>query len=131
LPPILVRILLIAAAGACGSLARYGLGGLVQRLAGPAWPLGTWTVNILGSLLFGVVWAMSMADERGIVISAEARIIILAGFMGAFTTFSTLSFETAQMLRDGQWVLAGANVGGQVVVGLAAVFVGMALGRLI
>jgi len=130
-PPVLTRILLIAAAGACGSVARYGLSGLVQRLAGPSWPLGTWTVNILGSLLFGVIWAMAMADERGIMISAEARIIILAGFMGAFTTFSTLSFETAQMLRDGQWVLAGANAGGQVVLGLAAVFVGMAVGKLI
>ena len=128
MPPVLVRILLIAAAGACGTLARYGLGGLVQRLAGPTWPLGTWTVNVLGSLLFGVVWAM--ADERGII-GAEVRIILLAGFMGAFTTFSTLSFETAEMLRDGQWALAGANMGGQVVLGLAAVFVGMAVGKLV
>ncbi len=130
MPPMLVRILLIAAAGACGALARYGLGGLAQRLAGSSWPLGTWTVNVLGSLLFGVIWAMAMDNER-VIIGAETRIILLAGFMGAFTTFSTLSFETAQMLRNSQWVLAGVNAGGQVVVGLAAMFVGMALGRLI
>ncbi len=130
MPPMLVRILLIAAAGACGAVARYGLSGLAQRLAGSSWPLGTWTVNVLGSLLFGVIWAMAMTNER-VIIGAETRIILLIGFMGAFTTFSTLSFETAQMLGKGQWVLAGVNAGGQVVVGLGAVFVGMALGRLI
>jgi CrcB protein len=106
----------------------YGLGGLCQRAAGASWPLGTWAVNILGSFLFGAIWIMS--EHRGLL-SAEARTVLLIGFMGAFTTFSTLSFETVQMIRDGQWLLATANAGGQVVVGVVAVLLGMAAGRLV
>ncbi len=119
---------MLAGAGACGTLARYGLGMLVQPLAGATLALGTWAVNVLGSFLFGAIWVMF--QERGLI-SLEAGIVLLTGFMGAFTTFSTFSFETAQLLRDGQWAMAGCNAIGQVLVGLLAVFVGMAAGRLI
>ena len=125
---MLVRVLLLAGAGACGTLARYGLGGLVHRLVNTTWPLGTWVVNVAGSFLFGAIWAL--ADERGLI-GVEARIVLLAGFMGAFTTFSTFSFETVQLLRDGQWAMASCNAAAQVLVGLAAVFIGMAAGRLV
>jgi fluoride exporter len=69
-----------------------------------------------------------MAEER-LVISGETRLIILTGFMGAFTTFSTFAFETAEQLRASQWLYAAGNVGGQVVLGVLALFPGMALGR--
>jgi CrcB protein len=118
---------MLAAAGALGTLARYGLGGMVQRATNSSFPWGTLAVNALGSFLFGFVW--SLAEER-LVISGETRFIILTGFMGAFTTFSTFSFETSTMLRDTEWLLAAGNVLGQVVLGLLLVFVGLFVGRL-
>ena len=122
------RLLLLALAGAFGALARYGLAGIVQKRLGVEFPWGTFAVNILGTFLFGLIW--SLAEERAFL-SAEIRTIILTGFMGAFTTFSTFMFESGALLRDGEWLQCGANILGQVVVGLAALFLGLALGRLI
>jgi len=79
-----------------------------------------------GCFLFGVVW--SLAEER-LVISGETRLIIFTGFPGAFTTFSTFAFETGEQLRESQWLYAAWNVGGQVGLGLLALFPGMAPGR--
>lgn len=124
----MIKIVLIALAGSLGTLARYGLGSLVHRLFGAVFPWGTVSVNMLGSFLFGLVW--TLAAER-MAISAEARIVILTGFMGAFTTFSTFMFETGELIRGGQWLLAGGNLLLQNIVGLAAVFGGIALARLI
>jgi CrcB protein len=123
----LQKVIAIAIAGAIGTLARYWLGGLVQERVGGNLPLGTFTVNILGSLLFGLVW--SLAEGRAII-SAEMRTVILVGFMGAFTTFSTFMFDTHSLLRDSGWLLALGNVTASVIVGMAALFVGMAIGRL-
>ncbi len=111
-----------------GTLARYSLGGLVHRLVPWPFPWGTITVNILGSFLFGLVWAL--AQERSLI-SGEARIIILAGFMGAFTTFSTFMFETGELLRNSQWALAAGNLVLQNLLGLAALFAGWALARVL
>jgi CrcB protein len=127
-PQFWQRVVLLAAAGAAGTLARYGLQGLVQRLIGGGFPWGTLAVNALGCFLFGVVWAL--AEER-MVISGSTRLIVLAGFMGAFTTFSTFAFETGQLLDDSQWLLAAGNILAQNVLGIALVLVGIALGRLL
>ena len=89
--------------------------------------MGTFAVNMTGCLLFGVIW--SMAEER-LVISGETRAIFLVGFMGAFTTFSTFMFESSALLRDSQWALAFGNIALQNVVGIAALFIGLAIGRL-
>ena len=80
-----------------------------------------------GAWLFGVVW--SLAEER-MLISGATRSVLLVGFMGAFTTFSTFAFETGQMLDDSQWLTAAANLLAQNVLGVALVLVGMAVGRL-
>ncbi len=122
------KIALIALAGGLGSLSRYGLTGLVHKLAGGAFPYGTFVVNILGSLLFGLVWGLS---EERLSFSPELRTIILTGFMGAFTTFSTFAFESTSMLRAGQLLPFAANVGGQVVVGFTLLWLGLALGKAI
>lgn len=119
---------LIALAGAAGTLARYGLSGLVQRLGGIAFPWGTWTVNLVGCFAFGVIW--SLAEDR-VLISGETRFIVLTGFMGAFTTFSTFAFETAEMLHEGSWLLAAGNVLGQNLLGIAGVLLGLAVSRLL
>ncbi|MCB2228421.1 MAG: fluoride efflux transporter CrcB [Desulfarculaceae bacterium] len=122
----MTKLLWIALAGSLGTLARYGLGGLMQRLLPWPFPWGTLTVNLVGSFLFGLVWAL--AAERSII-SAEARIIVLGGFMGAFTTFSTFMFETGELLRDSQYMLAAGNLVLQNVAGIIAVFAGWALAR--
>lgn len=121
------KLALMALAGAAGTLARYGLAQAVQRLSGSAFPTGTFTVNILGSFLFGLVW--SLFEDR-LPLGSEARMILLTGFMGAFTTFSTFMFETSALLRHGQWLYALANVGGQIALGLLALASGMAVARL-
>lgn len=119
---------LLFLAGGCGCLARYSLAGLAQRLYGGELPLGTLLVNLVGCLLFGFVW--TLADER-LIISGETRSLILTGFMGSFTTFSTFAFESSTMLRDAEWVIATGNVLAHIVVGVVAVLLGTALGRLL
>ena len=123
---MLTKIALVAVFGAAGALARFGLGGLVFRLYGGTFPAGTFVVNIVGCFLFGLVWPL--AEER-LLISSETRTVILIGFMGSFTTFSTLAFETSELLRDSEWGLAVANMGGQVILGLLALIAGMAIGK--
>lgn len=122
------QLVLLAIAGAAGTLARYALAGLIQRLCGTSFPWGTLAINVIGCLLFGFVW--SIADER-MLISPQARIVILTGFMGAFTTFSTYAFETVQMLSDAEWLRAIGNVALENIVGIAAVFAGFAVGRFV
>jgi fluoride exporter len=123
----MTKLAWLAGAGALGTLARYGVGGVVQRALGGAFPWGTLVVNALGCLLFGLVWAL--AEER-LVISGETRVVLLVGFMGAFTTFSTFAFETSAMLRDAEWSFALANLLSQNVLGIACFFAGLALGRI-
>ncbi len=122
------KLALIALAGGLGTLARYGLSGLVQKSVDGEFPWGTVAVNLFGCFLFGVLF--SLADSRT-SISGETRIILLTGFMGAFTTFSTFVYETAEMLRLSQWWLAASNMALQNFVGIIALLVGMALGRLL
>jgi fluoride exporter len=122
------KVLLIALAGAAGTLARYGLGGFVQMHYGKIFPWGTVVVNLLGCLLFGVVW--SSLEERWPG-SSQLRTILLIGFMGGFTTFSTFIFETEELLRDAEWLPALGYFSLHNVGGLAAIVVGLALGRLL
>ncbi len=122
------KVILLALAGTAGTLARYWLGGVVQRLCGADFPWGTLVINASGCLLFGFVW--TLAEER-FLISGETRVIILTGFIGAYTTFSTFAFETAEQLRGTQWLLAAANLGAELGLGLACMFAGFFLGRLL
>ncbi len=122
------RLVLLALAGAAGTLARYWLGGLVQRLTGEGFPWGTLVVNALGCLLFGFFW--TLAEER-MLISGQMRIVVLIGFMGAFTTFSTFAFETRQMLSETEWLRGLGNIALQNVLGIAAIGLGFMIGRFV
>lgn len=123
---MLQKILLLAAAGAAGTLARYWLGGLVQKASAGVFPWGTMAVNMAGCFLFGFIW--SLAEER-LVISGAARLVALVGFMGAFTTFSSFIFETSALMRDSQWLYAFGNIVFQNITGVALLFLGMYAGR--
>ncbi len=124
--PLWQKLLLVAAAGAAGTLARFFVATGVQRYQPLDFPLGTLAVNALGCLLFGIVW--SLAEGR-MHISPTTRLIILVGFLGAFTTFSTFAFETAELLEHSRWLKAVGNVLVQNVVGVTLAAVGMAVGR--
>jgi len=125
---MLTKILYLCAGGAAGTLSRYYLSGVVQRLAGSAFPLGTFAVNMLGCLFFGAVWGYF---ENRLLPGSQVRLLALTGFMGAFTTFSTYMFETAELVKFGQIAMAMVNVVGQSALGLALVLTGIALGRLV
>ncbi|MBN2475946.1 MAG: CrcB family protein [Pirellulales bacterium] len=125
---MLQKLLLIALAGGLGTLARYGLSGAVQNWVGRDFPWGTAVVNLLGCFTFGVVWA---SMEGRWAASGETRALVLVGFMGAFTTFSTFVFETGAFLQDSQWALALGNVALQNIVGVIALLLGMAVGNLL
>ena len=122
------KLLWIAVAGAIGTLSRYGLAGLVQRIAGEGFPWGTFVVNALGCFLFGLVW---MIADRHIHFPTGARAALLVGFMGAFTTFSTYMFESAELVRAGQYLAAAGNLGGQLAISAVTLVLGLMLGRLI
>ncbi len=114
--------------GALGSLARYGLSGAVQRWLGSSFPWGTAAVNILGSFLFGLLWAFALGRGN---FNADMRSVVFVGFLGAFTTFSTFISETGQFLTDSQMLMGMGNVVFQVLAGTGVFFIGMALGRFI
>lgn len=121
-----MKILWLAIAGAAGTLARYWFGGLIQRYSGAGFPWGTFAVNMAGCFLFGLIWAL--AEER-LVISGGVRAVILIGFMGAFTTFSSFVFETGALARDSQFLLAAGNLLLQNVCGMIFLFLGFASSR--
>jgi len=117
----------LATAGALGTLARYGTGLLVERHATGFFPWPTLTVNMIGCFFFGAFYAF--AEERT-GWTGETRVIVLTGFMGAFTTYSTFAFDTANFLRESQWLLAAANILTQNILGVALLLLGVFIGKL-
>ena len=122
----MTKLLMIAAAGLVGTLARYGLGGLVQKQVDSLFPLGTVVVNILGCLLFGILW--SWAENR-ITVDSSLRAAIFIGFFGAFTTFSSFGYETVALLRESQWIAACGNILIQNLLGLGGMLAGLMIGK--
>ncbi|KAF1077740.1 fluoride efflux transporter CrcB [Halodesulfovibrio sp. MK-HDV] len=124
----MTKIILLFCAGGFGSLSRYLLSGVFQRAINISFPIGTYLVNVIGCFMFGLIWAY--AQDR-LSLSPEFRVIILTGFMGAFTTFSTFIFESAALLDSAQWPYFLLNVVGQIITGVILLKFGLALGRLI
>jgi len=118
-----VTLAYVALGGALGALARYGISGWVYDRMGESFPWGTLVVNLVGCLALGLVirWLQVSA------VSPEVRPFLTIGVLGAFTTFSTFSYETVALLQEGQWLRAGLYMGGSVVLGLIAMLAGMAL----
>ena len=121
-------VVAIGVAGALGALARYGLEGFVSRRTSGAFPWGTFVVNVSGAFALGLV--ITVALERW-ALAAWFRSALTIGFLGAYTTFSTLSFETYRLAEDRALGLAAANMLGSCAAGLAAVYLGIVLGRVL
>jgi len=119
-----LRLALIAVFGAVGTLARYGLQGLVQIRAGSTFPYGTLLVNLTGCFLLGLIGQFTL---NRMVISPDWRVAIAVGFFGGYTTFSSFGWETAKMLEDGEWLRASAYVGASVIAGLLLSVAGIRL----
>ena len=114
-------LLLVGLGGFLGSIARYGLAGLVHRYAGASFPWGTLAVNVLGCFAIGAV--LHLVLDRA-ALGPDARLFLAVGVLGGFTTFSAFGWETLELLRNGQLGPALLNVAGNVVLGLGAVWLG-------
>jgi CrcB protein len=119
-------LLLVGIGGFFGSIGRYLFAQIIYRWFEPVFPLSTLVVNVLGSLLIGMVYGFS---EKGGLLSAEWRIFLTVGLLGGFTTFSTFTIEMIVMLRDGQYFNVFSYALLSVFAGLAACFFGMLLIR--
>jgi CrcB protein len=119
-------LLLIAMAGAAGTLCRYGVSGVAHRWFGEGFPYGTLTVNVIGCFVLAFLMQLGQTTD---VIPRQYRFALTVGFLGAFTTFSTFGFETTRLLEDGAWGPAAMNIGANLVLGVLAVIGGLALAR--
>ena len=115
------QALLIGLAGLAGTLLRYWLSGFVARQYGETFPWGTMAVNLVGCFLAGAVFYIT---EERFLVSPTLRTIILIGFLGGFTTFSSYGLQTFTLLRDGEFGLAAVNVAVSNVFGLLMVWTG-------
>ncbi len=121
-----MTLLFLAVGGAFGAVSRYLVQGWVQDLAGGRFPWGTFAVNISGSFVLGLVFALAM--DRA-VLSPEVRVPLMIGFIGSYTTFSTLMLESWALVEEGDIAHLLFNLVGSVVIGMIAVVAGLALGR--
>jgi CrcB protein len=121
-----MHIVLIGFGGFLGAMGRYLVDGWVTSLTRGSLPFGTLAVNVSGSFAAGFLFVLLI--ERA-SLSAELRGPLLIGFIGAYTTFSTLALESWRLMEDGAWLAAGANLLGSILLGVVALGAGIALGR--
>jgi CrcB protein len=121
-----VTLALIAIGGAAGAVTRYLVDGWVLDRTGSGFPYGTLAINLSGSFVLGVLAALTI--DRA-VLPAEIRAPVMIGFLGAYTTFSTLMLESWRLFEAGQNGAALANLAGSVVLGVVAVAAGLVVGR--
>lgn len=124
----MTRLLIVAAGGALGAVARYGVGGWAMRLFPTAqWPWATLTVNAVGGLLMGLL--AGWLAFRGGAHSESLRLFAAVGVLGGFTTFSAFSLEAALMIERRQLAMAGGYVAASVILSIAALFIGLMVAR--
>ena len=126
---MLMQYLLVFIGAGIGGVCRFMMAPFVQRLSnGSTFPIGTFSVNMLGCLVIGLLAQLS---ESRSMFQGDTRLFLFVGVLGGFTTFSSFGYETFQLVRDGQITFAIANAVGQVALGLLSVWLGWLAGRLI
>ena len=120
------QFLWVAVGGALGACSRFWISAWLNEWNRSAFPLGSFAVNSLGSFLFGVLVVVILSATQ---LREPLRLLVLVGFLGAFTTFSTFSFETVRLLQDQQLTLALLNVLGNCLVCVVGAWAGMGLAR--
>jgi len=120
--------LIIGVGGFLGAVTRYAVSLWIGQRWGRVFPLGTLFINVSGSFFIALV--MSLSTER-LMVSPQWRLFLAVGFLGAYTTFSTFEFETGNLLRDGEWMMAGLNVALSVVAGFIALKIGDVISKMI
>ena len=123
---IMQNILIIGIGGFMGAVARYGLSLWISQRWGRSFPLGTFVINVSGSFLIGLL--MTLIADR-FTMNPQWRLLLVVGFLGAYTTFSTFEYETGAMLKDGEWAFAMLNIVLSVVVGFVALKLGEAIAK--
>ncbi len=123
-----MHILYVGIGGFCGAVARYALDTWITDATHAAFPWGTLAINVTGSFALGLLFALTA--ERG-PLPEDLRLPLGVGFFGAYTTFSTFALESLRLAESGSWLLALVNIVGSVLLGVAAVAAGIALGRAI
>ena len=123
---IMINAFIIGIGGFFGAIARYGVALWIGQRWGRSFPLGTFVINVSGSFVIGL--AMSLMTERFIV-NPQWRLLLVVGFLGAYTTFSTFEYETGALLKDGEWFFACLNVVLSVLAGFIALKAGEVLAK--
>lgn len=122
----------IAIGGAIGSVARYGIGGLVSDKYGTTFPWGTLVVNVSGSFVIGILAALTAPEGK---MTPQSRVfatqLLVTGICGGYTTFSSFSLQTLNLLRDREWFYAGGNVLLSVILCMIAVWLGYVIGSML
>jgi CrcB protein len=116
----------VALGGALGTTGRYWLSGVVARMVGETFPWGTLAINVTGSFVIGFFGALTGPDGR-VFVGSTARQFVMIGICGGYTTFSSFSLQTLNLLHDGEWLGAGANIVLSVVLCLIGVWLGYIL----
>ena len=123
-----MNILIIGLGGFVGAVSRYGLALWIGQRWGRSFPLGTFVINVSGSFLIGLL--MTLMAER-FTVNPQWRLLLVVGFLGAYTTFSTFEYETGALLKDGEWTFAMLNIILSVVVGFIALKLGEVIAKAI
>lgn len=119
-----MNILIIGIGGFVGAVSRYSLALWIGQRWGRTFPLGTFLINVSGSFLIGLF--MTLMVER-FTVNPQWRLLLVVGFLGAYTTFSTFEYETGALLKDGEWTFAMLNI----ILSVVAGFVALKLGEVI
>jgi fluoride exporter len=122
----MVSYIWIALGGAIGTAGRYWLSGVIARSFGETFPWGTLIINVTGSFVIGFFAALTGPDGR-LFVSSNARQFVMIGMCGGYTTFSSFSLQTLNLMNNGEWYRAVGNIGASVALCLIAVWVGAVL----
>jgi fluoride exporter len=122
----MANIFIIGIGGFLGAISRYGVALWIGQRWGRTFPLGTFLINVSGSFLIGLL--MSLLTER-FMVNPQWRLLLIVGFLGAYTTFSTFEYETGALVKDGEWMIAMLNVVLSVIVGFIALKLGEVIAK--